>query len=142
MGGRNFLIINCPPLARAPVYQLFRSQAQRDLATSLVKQWNTGLQSMISAMESAHVDVTMFYYDVWTTVNTVMDAPSTYPATAGYNDTTGYCQAYYEGTGGNQYYCNSTCAAGCVYNYLWIDFIHVTWPFHQVMANQLTTLLT
>lgn len=140
-GGRNFLVINCPPVERTPLWLVSANDTQRAELGALVRSWNNGLQSMISSMQQAHPDVTMFYYDVWTTMGAVITNPAVRAQTAQYNNTNGWCAAYFYGTGGNTTYCDSSCSFGCVNNYMFGDWLHPTWPFHQVMAAEITTLL-
>lgn len=91
---------------------------------------------MISQLRAAHPDITIIFYDAWSLFTTLLNNPTnssytaSYPMLAGIKEIGNWCGSYGPGnpTNGNPYACDSSCSAGCVYNYFWTDYIHPTWP--------------
>jgi len=138
-GGRNFLIINVPPVDRSPGWMVFRSAAERVQLAGLIKTYNAALAGMVGDVKKAYRDANVFLYDAWTTVDAVITDPKSRAETAGLGTTADYCVAY-AGTF-DPAACNSTCVFGCVDKYMWQDVLHPTYVVHRVIAREIVTLL-
>jgi len=138
-GGRNFLVLNVPPIDRTPGWSAFRNAADRMQLAGLIKSYNTALSNMVGDMKRAHADAHVFYYDAWTTFDAVITDPKSRAQTAGLGTTTGWCGAY-AGTE-DPTACNSTCVYGCVDKYFYQDLLHPTHVVHEVVAREIGVLL-
>lgn len=92
-GARNFFFVNVPPTDRSPLMT-----AQGATACGMLKAdiaaFNGMIQSMASDLKSANDDTNVWVFDANTLFGEVLDKPSSYPQTAGYLNTTAYCDAY------------------------------------------------
>ncbi|CAE7099498.1 unnamed protein product [Rhizoctonia solani] len=76
-GARNFLLINVPPIDRAP----FGTEPTLGLR---VEAWNARLKRAAEAFQARRYDVSVFYYDAWAFYTELLDNPEKY----GFSDTT------------------------------------------------------
>ena len=94
-GARNFLILNVPPVNRAPLTTALGS-SDIQLEASDITDFNNRIQTLASNLTDEYSDTTVFVYDTRTLFNQVLDDPQQFNETAGYKNTTGYCVAYEE----------------------------------------------
>lgn len=92
-GARNFLFLNVPPVDRAPLTNV-QSAANQAEEKADILAWNTGLISMAQYLKADKPDVNVFTVDANALFTEVLDNPKSFPQTAGYKNTTGYCVAY------------------------------------------------
>jgi phospholipase/lecithinase/hemolysin len=94
LGARNFVFINVPPVDRSPLML-----AQGTDATTLEKAdlaaFNGLIGDMAKNLTTAHAGaVNVWVYDSNASFSAVLDNPAVYTQTAGYKNTTAYCDAY------------------------------------------------
>lgn len=94
-GARNFMLINVPPIDRAPVTTGFSTAATRvPECHAAIANWNERLQDLQTDLTAAYSDATVFYIDANTLFNDVIDDPTEFAATSTYQDTADYCAEY------------------------------------------------
>ncbi|KAJ4111500.1 hypothetical protein NW768_011854 [Fusarium equiseti] len=139
-GARNFLLLTLPPLERAP-----RVTKKSDSATRIpriakaVSEWNSRVRSLQSSIQKNYSKSTVFVYDTYPLMMNVMKKPSTYSETKIYKDTNGFCSAYTKGTEKPD-----TKSSECKYaanQYLWLNDLHPTDPFHKLLAKDISSFL-
>lgn len=90
-GGRRFLLLNCPPLARMP------GAKHTDVSIPAVKKFNDGLrdvQKQFLAKHAGDIEAEMYYFDVHQLLSDIIDDPKTTPQTVGLKNTTDNCWNY------------------------------------------------
>ncbi|KAL9128826.1 MAG: hypothetical protein Q9217_002579 [Psora testacea] len=130
-GARNFLLMNVPPIGRAPV-------GNPSIASS-ISDWNKRLMDVAADFRKDHAGVTVHEFDTFTFFNRVMDHPASFPETAHYINVTDYCPAY----AGKPVDLDSVyeeCGVA-LKQYLWWDGLHTTSPVHEAMASQIAEQL-
>jgi len=90
---------------------------------------------MANSFASTNQDTTVFLFNTNAIFSAVLKYPRIFNQTAGYKNTTGYCDAYQNGTPAeNYFYPNCTIP---VNQYFWLNGLHPTYPMHEVMAKQI-----
>jgi phospholipase/lecithinase/hemolysin len=139
-GARQFIFINAPPLERVPKVTGSSSHATRiPLMKTAVTDYNRKMYELAREVNHDLAYTEVVHFDVYTLMNAVIDNPTQFDETAVYKDTTSYCAAYQDGT--EEY---DTKLADCDYaanEYLWINNLHPTQPFHQLLAKNLAEVL-
>ncbi|KAK8098037.1 fungal cellulose binding domain-containing protein [Apiospora kogelbergensis] len=123
-GARNFL--GATAVAREAADIAAFNALTAELAANLTK----------SATEEG---VNVWAYDVHALFTKVLNRPAAYKATAGYANTTAFCEAYQNGTPNLD-----TLDPGCgipVNQYFWLNSLHPTYPMHDVVAEQVVAAL-
>ena len=92
-GARNFAFLNVPPVDRAPL-TLAQSVANQEEEKADILAWNTLVISMAQDLKSLFPDINVFTIDANAIFSAVLDDPTSNPLTAGYKNTTAYCDAY------------------------------------------------
>jgi phospholipase/lecithinase/hemolysin len=138
VGARNFLFLNVPSIERAPVTLEYGASDQM-LEGITIQEWNWRLVKVVQQLREKHADVTIFDLDTYTIFNAVLNNPKIFPQTAGYRNTTSYCEAYVNGTP-NMTSFNPSCGLP-VNEYFWLNPLHPTYPMHNAMAKQIANLL-
>ncbi|KAL9112294.1 MAG: hypothetical protein Q9227_003412 [Pyrenula ochraceoflavens] len=132
-GARNFLFLNVPPVDRSPLTTA-QGPASSALEKSDIADWNSRLTSYTTRLRQQHRDSTVFLFDTNALFNTVLDDPRRFAETAGYKNTTGYCEAYMNGTPNG-----TTFDGSCAYpvdEYFWLNSLHPTFPMHRLLARE------
>ncbi|KAE8154434.1 hypothetical protein BDV25DRAFT_147694 [Aspergillus avenaceus] len=139
-GVRNFLLLNVPPLERAPrTTQSSASETRIPIERNATADWNSRTKTLQTRIQYLHSDATVFLYDAYTLFDEVIDNPSKYEQTSVYKNTTSHCEAYKNGTPEiDTKWDNCTYAAD---EYLWINNLHPTSPIHDLLAEQVAALL-
>ncbi|KFY33462.1 hypothetical protein V494_07603 [Pseudogymnoascus sp. VKM F-4513 (FW-928)] len=136
-GARQFVFINAPPLERSPRVTGSSANATRVPAmTAAVADYNKRMLQLANAVNHDLAYTTVFHFDVYTLMDTVISRPSRFALTAGYKDTLSYCSAYQDGTDEVD-----TKLDDCEFasnEYLWLNNLHPTQPFHQLVAKKVT----
>lgn len=92
-GARNFLLVDIPPVDRAPWTTIQGSGAQL-VERAAILAWNELLASMALEVKGEKADANIFTVSACNLFNQVLDNPSSYFATAQYLETTRFCEAY------------------------------------------------
>ncbi|KAK7942738.1 uncharacterized protein PG986_011851 [Apiospora aurea] len=140
-GARNFLFLNVPPVDRSPLtLGQGAAAAEREAAdiaafNALTAELAADLATATEGEEGANV----WAYDVHALFTEVLDRPGAYKATAGYVNTTAFCEAYQNGTP-NLDTLDPACGIP-VNEYFWLNSLHPTYPMHDVVAEQVALAL-
>ena len=92
-GGRNFVFLNVPPVERSPLI-LGQGQQAIDMEKADLAAFNGLVEEMAGAFKSENGDANVWIYDTNVVFGEVLDDPASYPQTAVYKNTTGFCEAY------------------------------------------------
>ncbi|KAA1477376.1 hypothetical protein DENSPDRAFT_583185 [Dentipellis sp. KUC8613] len=134
-GARSFLFLTVPPTNRAPLILEQGSSAVSAITVAL-EDYNSQLLESVKAFQAKHHDldqVTVF--DTQPIFNSLLDNPRTF----GYVNTTGFCDAYQNGTPNT-----ATQIAPCapVSSYFWLNTLHPLFTVHGVVARAISTTLS
>ncbi|TFY64941.1 hypothetical protein EVG20_g5771 [Dentipellis fragilis] len=134
-GARSFLFLTVPPTNRAPLI-IEQGPSAASAITAALKDYNTKLSESVKAFQAKHHDldqVTVF--DTQPIFNALLDNPHTF----GYVNTTGFCDAYQNGTPNT-----ATQIAPCapVSSYFWLNTLHPLFTVHDVVARAISTTLS
>lgn len=151
VGARNFLFVNVPPVDRAPLNTATTADDQAAVKADILA-WNTLLTTMAQDLKKTNPDVNIFTVDANLLFTQVLDNPASNPLTAGYLNTTSYCDAYekwacssgriaranrqltwYSGTPTEDYF-DPSCGIP-VNEYFWLNSLHPTYPMQDVLAE-------
>ena len=150
--------MNVPPVDRSPG-SLALSQRERAVEAAWIARFNFRLGALAWSLVGRHSDATVFQFNTHALFSRVLENPAQFPETAGYRNTTGYCQAYnewmlpdnttnpgiqaeltkFDGTSTMAYtmpFCGIPLDA-----YFWLNSLHPTCPMHNFMASQIVQLL-
>ncbi|KAH8424030.1 SGNH/GDSL hydrolase family protein [Aspergillus melleus] len=95
LGARSFLLLNVPPLERAPRTTGSSAAEERiPIERAAVKDYNSRVDALQEDLQGNYDDVTVFLYDTYSLFDKVIDDASQFEQTQGYKDTTSYCSAY------------------------------------------------
>ncbi|KAI1174384.1 hypothetical protein F4777DRAFT_580070 [Nemania sp. FL0916] len=136
-GGRNYVLINVPPLERTP---LIAEQGDWAVTTSKadVLAWNQKVVDLAKTLKKK-ADTNVWVYDSYKSFGEVIDNPASHPETAGLKNTTEYCAAYQNGTPAPD-----TLDPSCgipANQYFWLNNLHPTSAIHEVVAKGISDLL-
>jgi phospholipase/lecithinase/hemolysin len=92
-GARNFAFLNVPPVDRSPL-ALANTAIDQSTEHEDILAWNNDLISMAQSLKSDRPDVNVFTIDTNKYFTEVLNNPASFPQTAGYKNTTAYCDAY------------------------------------------------
>lgn len=146
-GARNFLFLNTPPVDRSPLTQFDapKNESSPVLEALAVARWNGQLQDLAQNLACKYYaadeeGVNVFLFDTHTLFGAVMDNPGQFEATSGYRNTTHYCEAYAMGTE-NGAPADPACGGLRAEEYLWLNSLHPTSPWHELLAQEVAALL-
>lgn len=137
-GARNFLFLNVPPEEKSPLLKAKGATAVAQEAADLAA-FNTGIANLASTLKSNHTDTNVFTFDTNALFNHVLGDPNSFSQTSIYKNMTDYCVAYENGTSAMD-----TLDPSCgipVNEYFWLNTLHVTYPMHEVLAQEVALLL-
>lgn len=138
-GARNFLFLNVPPVNRAPLTTAQGPAAETSEATQIAA-WNANVTRIASNLTSTYPDATTFVFDTNAIFSQVLDDPCSHPETCPYQNTTGYCVYYENGT--PSWY---TLYQNCTYpvdEYFWLNTLHPTFRMMNVTAQAIAAHLS
>lgn len=141
-GGRNFLIVNIPQLEEAPFMETSGViNWIWDLGAEIV-QYNGRLAFMAHTFAERHLDTNVFVFNNHNLSINVRREPKRFPDTASYTKLKGFCFPYihdhwWTDTAG---VFDESCKVP-LNQYFWRDDMHVTEPYHKLMARQIVDLL-
>ena len=113
--------------------------ASQALEAADLADFNDRLAAMAYNLKYNYADTTVFQFDTSRVFSQVLTYPASYPQTAGYKNTTEFCDAYENGTPAQDTF-NETCGIP-VNQYFWLNSLHPTYPMHDVLAEQVSLLL-
>jgi len=130
-GARNILLLNVPPIDRAPLTTAQDTSTQ-SLEASAVADWNGRVAALAKEFNSDHRDATAFVFEVNRVFSKVLDRPCSYEQTCPIENTTAYCEGYANGTP-SWYSFNTSCGVP-VDEYFWLNDLHPTFRIHNATA--------
>ncbi|KAK1515830.1 fungal cellulose binding domain-containing protein [Colletotrichum costaricense] len=136
-GARNFVWLTTPPVDRTPMLLAENADAQK-LCKDDVADFNGRVNAMaknVTTWEGAN----SWVVDANGVFNGVLDNVAKFDATKGYKNTTGYCDAYKDGTTAQD-----TLIDSCTYpvnQYFWLNTLHPTYPIHDAVAETVALAL-
>ncbi|KAF4780634.1 fungal cellulose binding domain-containing protein [Colletotrichum scovillei] len=136
-GARNFVWLTTPPVDRTPMLLAENADAQK-LCKDDVADFNGRVNAMaknVTTWEGAN----SWVVDANGVFNGVLDNVAKFDATKGYKNTTGYCDAYKDGTTAQD-----TLIDSCTYpvnQYFWLNTLHPTYPIHDAVAETVASAL-
>ncbi|GKT51178.1 acetylesterase [Colletotrichum spaethianum] len=136
-GARNFVWLTVPPVDRTPMLLVENADAQK-LAREDILDFNGRVNDMarnVMGWEGANTWVV----DTNGMFNSVLDDVGKFEATRGLKNTTGYCEAYENGTDAD-----NTLIESCTYRvneYFWLNTLHPTYPIHDAVAETVSAAL-
>ncbi|KAF8969580.1 GDSL lipase/esterase [Flammula alnicola] len=123
-GARSFLFLTVPPTNRAPLL-IEQGSAAVAKITSDLANYNSQLRTTALSFQAKHRDIeTVTVFDTQPVFNTLLDNAKTF----GFVNTTGFCEAYENGTPSM-----TTQIAPCapVNNYFWLNTLHPLFTVHK-----------
>ncbi|ETS75500.1 hypothetical protein PFICI_12444 [Pestalotiopsis fici W106-1] len=139
-GARNFLFLTVPPLEKAPYTTTSSANATRyPLMEAAVDDYNGKLLKLAKSVGHDYVGTNVFYMDAHALFNDVIADPTQFEETASYKDVTSYCDAYSSLTDDSD--ADSDECDYAVYEYLWLNNLHPTYPIHNLLAKEIAALL-
>ncbi|GAP91275.2 putative carbohydrate esterase family 16 protein [Rosellinia necatrix] len=136
-GGRNYVLINVPPLERTP---LVAPQGEWAIETSKadVLAWNQKVVDFARTLKGKG-DTSVWVYDSYKSFGEVIDNPASHAESAKLKNTTDFCAAYQNGTPA-QDTLDPSCGVP-VNQYFWLNNLHPTSAIHEVVAKGVADLL-
>ncbi|KAK9476118.1 GDSL-like Lipase/Acylhydrolase-domain-containing protein [Lipomyces japonicus] len=130
-GARDFFFMLVPPINLRPNLRT----STRPTVKSAVQEFNSMVTAGAAEFSAGHSDATTTVIDI---NSLFVDLISNYQS-YGFDNVTGYCEAYIYGVPfGNTYY--STCPAA-ISSYFWLNSVHVTTEVHRYVAQAVALLL-
>lgn len=134
-GARSFLFLTVPPTNRAPLL-VVQGPTVTARITSSIADYNNQLRSFVTKFKQQHKDLDQIVvFDTQPIFNTLLNNAGTF----GYVNTTGFCEAYQNGTPDI-----STQIAPCapVSDYFWLNTLHPLFTVHDIIAKAVSTVLS
>ncbi|KAI9480605.1 MAG: hypothetical protein EXX96DRAFT_563475 [Benjaminiella poitrasii] len=124
-GEKQFMLINVPPLDRAPMWH---HTTNEQLIKTRVIDYNKKLTEMIHALRKMHSSAVIMEYDAWSFFNKLLNNASQF----GITDIDTYCPDWSHPIKNN---CKS------VGEYFWLNDLHPTFHVHELLAKAITGFL-
>ncbi|KAF2193797.1 carbohydrate esterase family 16 protein [Zopfia rhizophila CBS 207.26] len=138
-GARSFLFLNVPPVHISP---LGLSQGNQSVEAEgvAIADWNKRVGKLSQKLKSKHEDVgEVFVHDTYQVYWDAIKDPKSFAQTSGLKNTTGYCEAYQNGTP-TWYTLIESCGIP-VNEYFWLNNLHPTFPIHNATAASVVQYL-
>jgi phospholipase/lecithinase/hemolysin len=133
-GARNFLFLTVPPTNRAPLIVQQGTQAISSITADLAN-YNSQLRSTAARFAKRHRDIdTSLVFDAAAVFNTLLDNAATF----GFKNTTGFCDAYQNGTPSQT---TEILPCAPVTNYFWLNSLHPLFTVHNALALAISSAL-
>jgi len=87
------VFLNVPPVDRSPLTSR-QGAASQALEKADIEAFNDKIGDLADQLKDAHSDANIFTVNTNELFTEVLDRPSPFPQTAGYKNTTAYCDAY------------------------------------------------
>ena len=132
-GAQNFLFLNVPPVHRGP------NEPRNSSLAKSVPSWNARLADLAASFGSTYSETSVFLFDTYTLFNRILDAPGDFAQTRHLSNLKDQCDTYAEKVTSQEMY-ERVC--GVPYDqYFWRDGLHVTFPVHRVLAQEVAAFL-
>ncbi|KAJ7193804.1 GDSL-like Lipase/Acylhydrolase-domain-containing protein [Mycena pura] len=133
-GARSFLFLTVPPVQRAPLWVVQGSAITKLLAADIAN-YNFQLAATAESFVATHKGFEATLFDTQPVFNTLLDGAATFKFT----NTTGFCDAYQNGTPQI-----STQIAPCapVSTYFWLNSLHPLFTIHNMLAHALLSVIS
>ncbi|KDR73729.1 hypothetical protein GALMADRAFT_228181 [Galerina marginata CBS 339.88] len=134
-GARSFLFLTVPPTDRAPLF-LQQGPAVVAKLRPFLANYNSQLRTTAQKFQARHRDIQQaIVFDTQPVFNTLLDNARTF----GFVNTTGWCEAYENGTPSQ-----TTQVLPCapVSNYFWLNSLHPLFTVHNSLALSISTTLS
>lgn len=92
-GGRNFLLLNVPPIDRSPMVIAQGEQGQ-ELADAAIQEFNSRIAALATDVETAYEGSRVFQFDTHALYSAVLNDPASHTETDVYQDVTTFCEHY------------------------------------------------
>ncbi|KAH9484465.1 Acetylesterase [Psilocybe cubensis] len=134
-GARSFLFLTVPPTDRAPLILQQGPTAVNAIKPALA-DYNQQLRTTAQKFQAKHKDInTAIVFDTQPVFNTLLDNAKTF----GYVNSTGFCEAYQNGTPSQT---TQTPPCAPVSNYFWLNSLHPLFTVHNSLALAISTTLS
>ncbi|TFK36385.1 hypothetical protein BDQ12DRAFT_755528 [Crucibulum laeve] len=134
-GARSFLFLTVPPTDRAP---LFLQQGPKVVAKlrPFVASYNQQLRTTVTRFQTRHKDINLAtVFDTQPVFNALLDNAKT----LGFSNSTGWCEAYENGT---PQLTTQVPPCAPVSSYFWLNSLHPLFTVHNSLAHALSTTLS
>ena len=132
-GAQNFLLLNVPPINRGP-----NEPPNSQLAKS-IPSWNARLAKLAALFGSTYPKTSVFVFDAHDLFIKILNAPADFAPTRHLSNLKDQCDGYVRDVTSQEMYKRE---CGVPFDqYFWRDGLHVTFPVHQVLAQELAGLL-
>ncbi|KAJ7905205.1 hypothetical protein B0H13DRAFT_2334149 [Mycena leptocephala] len=132
-GARSFLFLTVPPIDRSPRF-LEQDLSAIAFMKSAISTYNTQLFNTVNLFGASHPGFQGMVFDTHPVFNTLLDNADTF----GFINSTGFCDAYINGTATGTTEI-PPCAA--VSNYFWLNSLHPLFTIHNALAHAVSTAL-
>lgn len=139
-GARNFLIMNVPPMERAPLSSLGENVHTKPVLRGAVQNYNRRLERTITAAGNRLAGSTFFQFDTFSMWDKIFMDVSSNPLTAPYKELAHCCPDYFR-TPGGMYAKVDTCKYP-VDEFFWLDLLHPTFRIHNATAEAVVQRIT
>lgn len=132
-GAQNFLLLNVPPVNRGP------NEPKHSLLAKSVPSWNARLANLAALFGSTYPETSIFLFDTHNLFNRILDAPADFGPTRHLSNLKDQCDEYVGAVTSQEMYKRE---CGVPFDqYFWRDGLHVTFPVHRVVAEEVAELL-
>lgn len=138
-GARNFLFLNVPPVDRSPLITAQGASAEASEKADIA-DFNSRIVALGKNLTKTYADAKVFQFDTNAIFTKVLNNPASYPQTAAYKNTTGYCPSYENGTP-TWYTLDAECGIP-VDEYFWLNTLHPTFRMHNATASAIAQQLS
>ncbi|KAJ7150123.1 GDSL lipase/esterase [Mycena crocata] len=132
-GARSFLFLTVPPINRAPRF-MEQDSSVRSQLTSAISTYNIQLSNAVDTFAESHPGFEGTVFDTHPVFNTLLDNAET----LGFFNSTGYCEAYINGTASHA---TEIPPCSAVSNYFWLNSLHPLFTVHDILAHAISTTL-
>ncbi|KAL9541172.1 hypothetical protein PS6_010424 [Mucor atramentarius] len=125
-GERNFMLINVPPIHRAPMWH--KTENEKLIETRVI-EYNKKLKTMVKHLKKAHASaITFIEYDAWKYLDKLLDDPTE----CGITDVLTFCPDWSHPV---ENHCKP------IGEYFWLNDLHPTFHVHDFLSQDINRLL-
>jgi hypothetical protein len=134
------------PVQNSPIFSFGNPKI-----TAMYNDYEAGLALLFAVKQNKYPDMTSFILPLYDILSKIQNTPAMYTATAGFKNTTGDCSGndlvglwpyttWYESNARDPNFQSPSCPYP-LKEYMFCNLGHPTWPVHQVLAQQIVSLL-